>query len=302
MKRCSYLTLTLVVFSVISPGRGISKQSEEPSEEFDQEKDEGFPEGDYIIINPNAEIKTEDILRTAPIDITKPADDTLSPDSIDTSASSSKDTASSIPDARVEYEEPLFSIEVANEGNLTVNDSIYDLEQLEREMHRLVEVDSSCNESRGCTVHISADPDVKSGRVIDVAFLIKQNLPGSAVDVSDSLCRPLIVIMPGVMMAEGNAPAVSLVVNSKEIRVGCLVSIDLRESGELKLNHVPMAYERIEPLARALFERNKEGHNLAVVRVDGDVEWSRTLECLKVARNAGAGHLALLRGMPMGWD
>jgi biopolymer transport protein ExbD len=300
--RHSYLTLTLVFLVAISPQGVIGARSDEHHEEFGQEKDEDLPKGDYIIINPHATISTEDILETAPIDLIRSSEETLFSDSIDTSESSSEDTASSVSDSRVEFSRPLLSIEIANEGNLTVNDSIYDLGQLGREMQRLVAMDSSCNESRSCIVHISADPEVKSGRVIDVAFLVKQNMPGTLVDVSDSLCQPLIVIMPGVMMAGGNAPAVSLVVNSKEVRVGCLVSIDLREPGEFKLNHEPIAYERIEPLARALFERNKEGHNLAVVRVDGDVEWSRTLECLKVARNAGAGHLALLRGMPMGWD
>jgi biopolymer transport protein ExbD len=287
MKRCSYLTLTLVILSVISPQRVIGTRFEEPREGVSKEKDEDLPKGDYIIINPHATISTED---------------TLSSDSIDTSESSSEDTVSSISDSRVEFSKPLLSIEVAKDGSLKVDGLSCNLEQLEKKIHSLVEENSPCNESRGCIVHISADPKVKSGRVINVAFLVKQNMPGSAVDVSDSLCQPLIVIIPGVMMAGGNAPAVSLVVNSKEIRVGCLVTIDLRESGEFKLNHVPMAYERIEPLARALFERNKGGHNLAVVRVDGDVEWSRTLECLKAARNAGAGHLALLRGMPMGWD
>lgn len=110
--------------------------------------------------------------------------------------------------------------------------------------------------------------------------------------------------MPGIMATRGRAPAISLVVNSQKIPVGGLnaVNIYFKRSGEINFNEEVMAFEELEPLTKRIFDVNQECHNLAIVRVDGGVEWSKALMCLSMARNAGAEYLALLRGKPMEMD
>jgi|GEM_PF-2745663 len=286
---CLRGTLTFLLIAVLTAGCGGRERPEELDVTNLHETGEDVPKVDVLIINVDAQISTDEI---------------LSYGSVDTSKSSRKGAVSSRLEPGIEHIEPNVYVEVAYDGSLKVEGREYTLEQFRYEINRLVEEDSTQSKLTGYRFHVSTDPEVKSQRIMDVISLIKRNLRGSSVEVSDSFDQPIPVIMPGIMATSGRAPGISLVVNSQKITVGDLnaVSIYFKRSGEIEFNGEVMAFEELEPLTKRIFDVSQEGHNLAIVRVDGGVEWSKVLMCLSMARNAGAEYLALFWGKPMEMD
>ncbi|MGQ9533741.1 MAG: ExbD/TolR family protein [bacterium] len=117
----------------------------------------------------------------------------------------------------------------------------------------------------------------------------------SLVDIALSLVIGFIVAMPlffesGIFV---NAPGVAsgAAAEVSDIKV----NIHLLHDGGILLNEEPVSYEKLEELLSQLLARSLE--KKVIVSADTEVTYERVIQILDLAKQKGAGELALLRSI-----
>lgn len=115
----------------------------------------------------------------------------------------------------------------------------------------------------------------------------------SLVDIALSLVIGFIVAIPlffesGIFV---NAPGVAsgAAAEVSDIKV----NIHLLNDGGILLNEEPVSYEKLEELLPQLLARSLEKR--VIVSTDSEVTYERVIQVLDLAKQKGAGELALLR-------
>ncbi|MGQ9664155.1 MAG: ExbD/TolR family protein [bacterium] len=117
----------------------------------------------------------------------------------------------------------------------------------------------------------------------------------SLVDIALSLVIGFIVAIPlffesGIFV---NAPGVAsgAAAEVSDIKV----NIHLLHDGGILLNEEPVSYEKLEELLSQLLARSLE--KKVIVSADTEVTYERVIQILDLAKQKGAGELALLRSI-----
>ncbi|MGQ9465279.1 MAG: ExbD/TolR family protein [bacterium] len=117
----------------------------------------------------------------------------------------------------------------------------------------------------------------------------------SLVDIALSLVIGFIVAIPlffesGIFV---NAPGVAsgAATEVSDIKV----NIHLLHDGGILLNEEPVSYEKLEELLSQLLARSLE--KKVIVSADTEVTYERVIQILDLAKQKGAGELALLRSI-----